>query len=53
MKGMEEPVCGNREWNRNALEYQPSSWVNTSPTNIDADLVTLFPSWVSGVENSE
>lgn len=53
IKGMEEPVRGNPEWNRNALEYQCSSWVNTSPINIDADLVTLSPSWVSGVENSE
>ena len=49
---MEEPVCGNPERNRNALEYQYSPRVRTPPINTDADVVTLFPSWVPRVEDS-
>ena len=50
---MEEPVCGNLEWDRNALEYRYSSSVKACSINIDASRLTLFPSWVSTIDDSE
>ena len=42
IKWMEELLCRCQEWNRNTPEIQHSSWVSTSPIDINTDFETIF-----------